>query len=44
MGETHDHDIKRNKDPTLSPVCLGVCRDIVDKEARANEEDDFEKI
>jgi hypothetical protein len=44
MAKTHDHDIKRNKDPALGPVCLGVCRNIVDEEARADKEDDFEKI
>jgi hypothetical protein len=43
-GETHDHDIKRNKHPALGPVCLGVGRNVVDEEARADEEDDFEQI
>jgi hypothetical protein len=44
LGETHDHKIKRNKDPTLGPVCLGVGRNVVDEEARADEEDNFEEI
>jgi hypothetical protein len=44
LWETHDHYIKRKEDPTLSPVCLGICRNVVDEEARADEEDDFEEI
>jgi hypothetical protein len=44
LWETHDHDIKQNEDPTLGPVCLGICRNVVDEEARADEEDDFEEI
>jgi hypothetical protein len=44
MWETHDHEIKRNEDPTLGPVRLGICRNVVDEEASANEEDDFEEI
>ena len=44
LWETHDHEIKRKEDPTLGPVCLGICRNIVDQEARANEEDDFKEI
>jgi hypothetical protein len=43
-GKTHDHKIKRNEDKTLSPIGLGICRNIVDKEASADEKDDFEKI
>jgi hypothetical protein len=44
LGKTHDHNIKRNEDPTLSPVSLGICRNIVDEEASADEKDDFEQI
>jgi hypothetical protein len=44
LWETHDHDIKRKEDPTLGPVCLGICRNVVDEEARADKEDDFEEI
>lgn len=44
LCETHDHDIKRKEDPTLGPVCLGICRNVVDEEARADKEDDFEEI
>jgi hypothetical protein len=43
-GKTHDHEIKRKKDPTLGPVRFGVSRNVVDEEARADEEDDFEEI
>ncbi len=43
-GKTHDHSIKRNEDPTLSPVGLGICRNIVHEEASAHEKDDFEQI
>jgi hypothetical protein len=42
--EAHNHDIKRNEDPTLSPVCLGICHNVVDEEARADKEDYFEEI
>ena len=41
---THDHEIERHKDPTLRPVRLGVRRDVVDEEARADEENDLEQI
>ena len=41
---THDHDIERQEDPTLRPVRLGVRRDVVDEEARADEENDLEQI
>ena len=41
---THNHEIKRNKDPTLGPVGLGIRRNVVDEETRADEENDFKKI
>ena len=41
---THDHDIKRQKDPAFCPVRLGVRRDVVDEETGTDEEDDFEQI
>jgi len=44
LWKTHSHDIKQNKDPTLSPVCLSICHNIADEEACANEEDDFKEI
>ena len=41
---THDHDVERQKDPALRPVCLGIRRNIVDEETSADKEDDFEQI
>src|SRR5712692_8093003 len=43
-GKTHDHNIKRNEDATLSPVRLGICRNIVHEEASPDEKHDFEQI
>ncbi len=43
-GKTHDHSIKRNEDATLSPVRLGICRNIVHEEASPDEKHDFEQI
>jgi len=36
--------LERHKDPTLRPIRLGVCRDVVDEEARADEKNGLKQI